>query len=46
MSSVLQWRGLDAVMAEEMSVLPGMDELASLLWMANTTIAGNSTSSS
>ena len=34
MSSVLQWRGLDAVMAEEMSVLPGMDELASLLWIA------------
>ena len=33
-SSVLQWRGLDAVVAEEMSVLPGMDELASLLWIA------------
>ncbi len=33
-SSVLQWRGLDTVVAEEMSVLPGMDELASLLWIA------------
>ncbi len=33
-SSVLRWRGLDAVVAEEMSVLPGMDELASLLWIA------------
>jgi arsenite/tail-anchored protein-transporting ATPase len=33
-SSVLRWRGLDDVMAEEMSVLPGMDELASLLWIA------------
>jgi arsenite-transporting ATPase len=33
-SSVFQWRGLDAVMAEEMSILPGMDELASLLWIA------------
>ncbi|HEX8939300.1 MAG TPA: TRC40/GET3/ArsA family transport-energizing ATPase [Candidatus Limnocylindrales bacterium] len=33
-SSVFQWRGLDAIMAEEMSVLPGMDELASLLWIA------------
>ncbi len=33
-SSVFQWRGLDTVMAEEMSVLPGMDELASLLWIA------------
>jgi arsenite-transporting ATPase len=34
-SSVLQWRGLDTVVAEEMSVLPGMDELASLLWIAD-----------
>ena len=33
-ASVFQWRGLDTVMAEEMSVLPGMDELASLLWIA------------
>jgi len=33
-ASVFQWRGLNEVMAEEMSVLPGMDELASLLWIA------------
>ncbi len=33
-SSVLRWRGLDDILAEEMSVLPGMDELASLLWIA------------
>lgn len=33
-SALFQWRGLDAVMAEEMSILPGMDELASLLWIA------------
>jgi arsenite/tail-anchored protein-transporting ATPase len=33
-SSVFQWRGLDEMMAEEMSALPGMDELASLLWIA------------
>jgi arsenite-transporting ATPase len=33
-SSVLRWRGLDDVLSEEMSVLPGMDELASLLWIA------------
>ena len=32
-SSLLRCRGLDDVMAEEMSVLPGMDELASLLWI-------------
>ena len=33
-SSVFQWRGLDAVVAEEMTILPGMDELSSLLWIA------------
>lgn len=32
--SVFQWRGLDEVLAEEMTILPGMDELASLLWIA------------
>jgi arsenite-transporting ATPase len=29
--SVLQWRGVDELIADEVSVLPGMDELASLL---------------
>lgn len=33
-ASLLAWRGIDSVMAEEMSVLPGMDELASLIWIA------------
>lgn len=33
-ASVFQWRGLDEILAEEMTVLPGMDELASLLWIA------------
>lgn len=33
-TSVFQWRGLDAVLAEEMTILPGMDELSSLLWIA------------
>ncbi len=32
--SVFRWRGLDEVMAEEMTVVPGMDELSSLLWIA------------
>lgn len=32
-SSVFQWRGLDVVLAEEMTILPGMDELSSLLWI-------------
>jgi arsenite-transporting ATPase len=40
-SSLLRWRGLDDVMAEEMSVLPGMDELASLLWIATHHDSGN-----
>ena len=33
-TSVLRWRGLDDVLAEEMTVLPGMDEVGSLLWIA------------
>jgi arsenite-transporting ATPase len=33
-SSVLRWRGLEEVLAEEMTVLPGMDEIGSLLWIA------------
>ncbi len=33
-SSVLRWRGLDEVLAEEMTILPGMDEVGSLLWIA------------
>ena len=34
LTSVFQWRGLDEVRAEEMTVLPGMDEVANLLWIA------------
>ena len=33
-ASVLRWRGLDEVLAEEMTVMPGMDEVGSLLWIA------------
>ena len=33
-ASVLRWRGLDDVLADEMTVLPGMDEVGSLLWIA------------
>ncbi len=33
-ASVFRWRGLDEVLAEEMTAIPGMDELASLLWIA------------
>lgn len=33
LQSVFAWEGLDTVLAEEMAVVPGMDELASLLWI-------------
>jgi len=35
MTQLFSWRGLDEVMAEEMTVLPGMDELGNLLWIAD-----------
>jgi arsenite/tail-anchored protein-transporting ATPase len=35
MAELFSWRGLDAVMAEEMTVLPGMDEIGNLLWIAD-----------
>lgn len=34
-AELFSWRGLDEVMAEEMTILPGMDELGSLLWIAD-----------
>lgn len=34
-NSVLQWRGINELIADEASVLPGMDELASLLQIVN-----------
>ena len=33
--SVFKWRGIDDILAEEMSVLPGMDEIAGLLRIAD-----------
>lgn len=32
---LMEWRGMDEVLAEEMALLPGMDELASLLYLLN-----------
>lgn len=40
MAELFSWRGLDAVMAEEMTVLPGMDELGNLLWIADHVDSG------
>ena len=34
-AELFSWHGLDDVLAEEMSVLPGMDELGNLLWIAD-----------
>src|SRR5512132_2031924 len=34
-AELFAWRGLDEVMAEEMTVLPGMDELGNLLWIGD-----------
>ena len=41
MAELFSWRGLDAVMAEEMTVLPGMDELGNLLWIADHVDSGD-----
>jgi arsenite/tail-anchored protein-transporting ATPase len=35
LADLFSWRGMDEVMAEEMTILPGMDELSSLLWIAD-----------
>src|SRR3954465_7832778 len=34
-AELFSWHGLDEVLAEEMRVLPGMDELGNLLWIAD-----------
>jgi arsenite-transporting ATPase len=39
-SELFAWRGLDEVMAEEMTVLPGMDELGNLLWIKDHVESG------
>ena len=40
-SDLFSWHGLDEVMAEEMTVLPGMDELGNLLWIADHVDGGD-----
>jgi len=41
LQSLFAWEGLDTVMAEEMAVVPGMEELASLLWILEHQQTGN-----
>lgn len=33
--SVIKWQGVDRMIAEEMAVLPGMEELSAFLWLEN-----------
>jgi len=33
LAALMAWRGVDEVVAEEVAVLPGMEELANLLWV-------------
>src|SRR3954447_23888152 len=39
-TQLFSWHGLDEVLAEEMTVLPGMDELGNLLWIADHVESG------
>ncbi|MDP2660979.1 MAG: ArsA family ATPase, partial [Dehalococcoidia bacterium] len=33
LAALMSWRGVDEVVAEEIAVIPGMEELANLLWI-------------
>jgi len=35
MSALMAWRGMEEIVADEMAVLPGMEELANLLYVTN-----------
>ena len=39
--TLFQWRGVNEVFAEEMSVLPGMEEVAGFLWVRQHVFSGN-----
>ncbi|MBI2165929.1 MAG: ArsA family ATPase [Chloroflexi bacterium] len=41
LAALMQWQGVDQVVAEEMAVLPGMDELVGLLYIARYYQEGN-----
>jgi arsenite-transporting ATPase len=41
MAALMAWRGMGEIVAEEMAVLPGMEELASLLYIINYHDSGN-----
>jgi arsenite-transporting ATPase len=39
--ALLQWRGLDELVADEIAILPGMDELSALLWISQHCDSGD-----
>jgi arsenite-transporting ATPase len=41
LSSVLTWQGMDSIIAEETAIIPGMDELASLLQVVHLAECGD-----
>lgn len=41
LSALMAWRGVDEIVAEEIAVLPGIEELANLLWVYNYEQQGN-----
>jgi len=41
LATLFAWRGMDGMMAEEASILPGMEELASLLQIGNLADSGD-----
>lgn len=40
-NALFAWRGVDEMVAEELAVLPGMDELANLLWIETHARSGD-----
>ncbi len=41
LAALMAWRGVDEIVAEEIAVLPGIEELANLLWVYNYEKQGN-----
>ena len=41
MAALMAWRGIEEIIADEMAVLPGMEELANLLYIANYSYSGD-----
>lgn len=41
MAALMAWRGMEEIIADEMAILPGMDELANLLYVTNYCYSGD-----